>query len=35
MVVSGIAVDNLTELETLMDEIIEWEKLTVESRDSK
>lgn len=35
MVVSGIAVDNLTELETLMDEIIEWEKLAAESKDSK
>ncbi|CAH3149129.1 unnamed protein product, partial [Pocillopora meandrina] len=32
---SGIAVDNLTELETLMDEIIEQEKLAKESRDSK
>ena len=32
---SGIAVDDLTELETLIDEIIEREKLAVETRDSE
>ena len=32
---SGIAVDDLTELETLIDEIIDREKLAEESRDSE
>ena len=32
---SGIAVDDLTELETLIDEIIEEEKLAEEARDSE
>ena len=32
---SGIAVDDVTELETLIDEIIDREKLAEESRDSE
>lgn len=32
---SGLAVDDVTELETLNDEIIDWEKLAEECKDCK